>query len=1531
MALTPGKAKKMLSDGTVHGQSLSNKQKRYFGAIAGGATPMKAINGGWLDKFEDGGSLPKAQDGWFNDGEEKEEELIPNLTDEQKRIKEYNINYYESDKFKTRLKNMHEDYPSTFYLDKTKKERDNLLETNPRKSGVLDRMVSNMENNTGYYKPLDVDSVSKRALKKLKTSNSVSYNNEDDSHAGLPINLNSTEKGMTGQIKPKLFNLDEVFSHELVHNVPVPYTDVFNDTVSSKMTGALDWHDKEVEETRADVGGLRYILNKAGINDASKEDFNIKDLKQASEKLKDSDLFNRLRTIYSNDKDFIWIMNNIASTDNLDSQTSNISMAEDGTEIPKAQTGDKYTIVPEDGIELDEVVITGKSNKRKKKDKIREELFKDMPDFMKYGDDDYTLSAEQQQQLDDLGITDLDSYNEYFGTSYDRENAGNEFNYLNSYKPEREELISSIHSATNAAAKNIITAASFIPSPISGASLLSKTPQAYRALAGPLRQAYKYTANSPVGKAAYKYIGKPFRKALDYKPGGGPFSVGNYADMGSVGYGAYNIAPDVKELYNNPSWSNAGSVGIDALGFTPFLNKKFTGPLKNTLLPNFSDDVANLKNAITGPLNKITNPLSDFRVNLGKGIERFKTQGNVNARPFWKGFNENPVPSAAKFDKDWVSAPGFDQRYDKFVYRHQDPRLLDLQKSNDRLYNSGMDLLRQKQPDLFAQGPSTYGSQLTMPLSQISKMFPRLKLDADMLMGIKRQNAGILNTLDAAKNASMNLDQIAATGKFTKVFNTNSLSPDDLKYFEENSNVLGFFRNSENRAIINEDQLRAYYGNNPSKLSAYMRSVLNHENSHALDAGARATKPLYNNTTRAVIPEIVDDGKNVLTGVTQKNIEEVWPGFKNLSKKRQEKLAYLSEPTEVVARIKELRSQFIPKKFVGTDKQYEMSDDLIKKIMSEGKKGNTSVDATFFRLIKDKEAFKNLFKVLPAVAAPIAIGAGQQRNGGSIPKAQIGDKVAAIASSMEANEEDGGRPPASFNSIESIGGFKRYMQDAFNSSMDEEGLCRDNTCVQTVKDFYSAAGIEAMPKDVFNNREFLKNFKNYGFEEILDQKNLQPGDVLQYYYGPDSEDVKEDPSYLNFPYHMGVYVNPGEYIGDGDSEAPIQRQSMYTGTKDGKEYKKDPFRAFRYTKQNKNGGWLSKYENGGVIEDDRGQWAHPGKITKINSNKITMKGVNYPVLGISDTGDKKMMQPGVENYTYDGSSVTEYPMAQTGLKTKKATPSFPYINRVPDVSPQVEFLKNWTNSPRGQELLSNSFDGDEKDIERVTSKRINNLDNVDVSMDDNADDFLGRYNPSRHDIKLNSSLLDTSEPKQVGNQDEDVIIHELSHAQDFSPGAEFNRLTMPFSDQKLIKDYRKKTLKETKNLDVERKFKKDLKKRINYIGDPTETRARLNSIRYFYETSPIGKEEGMPSILDSEVTPEMMEVMKDNAQFKELREVYDDDQILELLNTISDNSKSSGKSNMRYAKQGRSLEKKAQFTNFTNYNTPKPGGWLDKY
>lgn len=78
-------------------------------------------------------------------------------------------------------------------------------------------------------------------------------------------------------------------------------------------------------------------------------------------------------------------------------------------------------------------------------------------------------------------------------------------------------------------------------------------------------------------------------------------------------------------------------------------------------------------------------------------------------------------------------------------------------------------------------------------------------------------------------------------------------------------------------------------------------------------------------------------------------------------------------------------------------------------------------------------------------------------------------------------------------------------------------------------------------------------------------------------------------------------------------------------------------------------------KSGAIIEDNRGQWAHPGKITKINSNNITMKGVPYPVYGISNTGDKKLMKSG-EDYVFEGESVTEYPLiAKNGKKLDQLT------------------------------------------------------------------------------------------------------------------------------------------------------------------------------------------------------------------------------------------------------------------------------------
>ena len=73
-----------------------------------------------------------------------------------------------------------------------------------------------------------------------------------------------------------------------------------------------------------------------------------------------------------------------------------------------------------------------------------------------------------------------------------------------------------------------------------------------------------------------------------------------------------------------------------------------------------------------------------------------------------------------------------------------------------------------------------------------------------------------------------------------------------------------------------------------------------------------------------------------------------------------------------------------------------------------------------------------------------------------------------------------------------------------------------------------------------------------------------------------------------------------------------------------------------------------EFANGGPILDPRGQWAHPGKVTRIPGSDITMQGVPYPVYGVGSNGQEQMMYPDQE-YDFGGASyVDEYPMMQNG-------------------------------------------------------------------------------------------------------------------------------------------------------------------------------------------------------------------------------------------------------------------------------------------
>ena len=64
--------------------------------------------------------------------------------------------------------------------------------------------------------------------------------------------------------------------------------------------------------------------------------------------------------------------------------------------------------------------------------------------------------------------------------------------------------------------------------------------------------------------------------------------------------------------------------------------------------------------------------------------------------------------------------------------------------------------------------------------------------------------------------------------------------------------------------------------------------------------------------------------------------------------------------------------------------------------------------------------------------------------------------------------------------------------------------------------------------------------------------------------------------------------------------------------------------------------------------------------------------------------------------------------------------------------------------------------------------------------------------------------------------------------------------------------------------------------------------------------------------------------------------MYSDDEILHLLNNISQNEQPNENPYIATAKNGLRQEQKGlqnldNLLNFTNYNKPQPGGWLSKY
>lgn len=124
-------------------------------------------------------------------------------------------------------------------------------------------------------------------------------------------------------------------------------------------------------------------------------------------------------------------------------------------------------------------------------------------------------------------------------------------------------------------------------------------------------------------------------------------------------------------------------------------------------------------------------------------------------------------------------------------------------------------------------------------------------------------------------------------------------------------------------------------------------------------------------------------------------------------------------------------------------------------------------------------------------------------------------------------------------------------------------------------------------------------------------------------------------------------------------------------------------------------------KDGEVIKDDMGQWAHPGEITEIGSNQITMQGVPYPVLGVSDEGDVQMMYP-EEDYEFIGNTVTEYPMAQNGAKT-----TYPWSPGNKDKN-RGDHLANFKNQPQQEKPKTKTF------VDKLISESAERKNNINL-------------------------------------------------------------------------------------------------------------------------------------------------------------------------------------------------------------------------
>lgn len=212
----------------------------------------------------------------------------------------------------------------------------------------------------------------------------------------------------------------------------------------------------------------------------------------------------------------------------------------------------------------------------------------------------------------------------------------------------------------------------------------------------------------------------------------------------------------------------------------------------------------------------------------------------------------------------------------------------------------------------------------------------------------------------------------------------------------------------------------------------------------------------------------------------------------------------------------------------------------------------------------------------------------------------------------------------------------------------------------------------------------------------------------------------------------------------------------------------------------------------------------------------------------------------------------------------------------PVKSKSIDFMEKWMASPMYKQMLESSTSDRGADLYEIQRENeVRKIKNSPFSffVKDLGPITQGEYalyKSGKGEISINKSIKDKDRRNQVG-------VHEVSHATD--AGGKY----IPTADVERMKKHRKAFEKQVG-------FWDDLfrnRSYVEYIQEPTETRARLNTLRY------IGKEKGIYDPFTQKINLERLKKFGDAEPLDQLRTSYTDEQIVDMLNSISRSNLSS--------------------------------------